>query len=76
MKPYAHGMLEVGDGNQVYWEACGNPDGKPALMVHGGPGSGWRPGAGRLFDPERYRLVLFDQPVWPEQAACQRPGHR
>lgn len=60
-KPYAHGMLEVGDGNQVYWETCGNPDGKPAVMVHGGPGSGWRPGTGRLFDLERYRLVLFDQ---------------
>jgi proline iminopeptidase len=60
-KPYAHGMLKVGDGNEVYWETCGNPDGKPAVMVHGGPGSGWRPGAGRLFDPERYRLVLFDQ---------------
>jgi proline iminopeptidase len=54
-------MLEVGDGNQVYWEACGNPDGKPAVIVHGGPGSGCRPGQGRIFDPERYRLVLFDQ---------------
>ena len=60
-KPYAQGMLEVGDGNQVYWETCGNPDGKPAVMVHGGPGSGCRPGTGRLFDPDRYRLVLFDQ---------------
>jgi proline iminopeptidase len=54
-------MLEVGDGNQVYWEACGNPDGKPAVIVHGGPGSGCWPGQGRTFDPERYRLVLFDQ---------------
>ncbi len=60
-KPYAHGMLEVGDGNEVYWEACGSPDGKPAVIVHGGPGSGCRPGQGRTFDPERYRLVLFDQ---------------
>jgi proline iminopeptidase len=54
-------MLEVGDGNQVYWETCGNPDGKPAVIVHGGPGSGCRPGQGRMFDPGRYRLVLFDQ---------------
>jgi proline iminopeptidase len=60
-RPYAHGMLEVGDGNQVYWETCGNPAGKPAVIVHGGPGSGCSPGQGRTFDPDRYRLVLFDQ---------------
>jgi proline iminopeptidase len=60
-RPYAHGMLEVGDGNQVYWETCGNPAGKPAVIVHGGPGSGCSPGLGRTFDPDRYRLVLFDQ---------------
>jgi proline iminopeptidase len=60
-RPYEQGMLEVGDGNAVYWETCGNPDGKPALIVHGGPGSGCSPGQGRTFDPERYRLVLFDQ---------------
>ncbi len=60
-RPYARGMLEVGDGNQVYWETCGNPDGKPAVLVHGGPGSGCHPGQGRTFDPARYRLVLFDQ---------------
>jgi proline iminopeptidase len=60
-RPYAQGMLEVGDRNQVYWETCGNPDGKPAVIVHGGPGSGCRPGQGRTFDPDRYRLVLFDQ---------------
>lgn len=60
-RPYAQGLLKVSDGNQVYWETCGNPDGKPAVIVHGGPGSGCRPGQGRTFDPERYRLVLFDQ---------------
>ena len=54
-------MLDVGDGNLVYWEACGNPDGKPALVVHGGPGSGLGTGNRRYFDPERYRVVLFDQ---------------
>jgi proline iminopeptidase len=54
-------MLDVGDGNLVYWEACGNPEGKPALVVHGGPGSGCGPGFRRNFDPERYRVVLFDQ---------------
>ena len=54
-------MLDVGDGNLVYWEACGNPDGKPALVLHGGPGSGCTPGMRRYFDPAAYRIVLFDQ---------------
>src|SRR3954465_4268393 len=61
IEPYDHGMLDVGDGNRVYWETCGNPAGKPALVVHGGPGSGASPGMPRQFDPERYRAVLFDQ---------------
>ena len=61
IEPYDHGMLDVGDGNHVYWETCGNPDGKPALVVHGGPGSGCTPGQRRGFDPDRYRAVLFDQ---------------
>ena len=59
--PYDSGMLDVGDGHQIYWECCGNPDGKPALNLHGGPGSGFSPGQRRLFDPELYRVVLFDQ---------------
>jgi proline iminopeptidase len=54
-------MLDVGQGNLVYWESCGNPDGKPALVVHGGPGSGCSTGIRRALDPERYRAVLFDQ---------------
>jgi proline iminopeptidase len=45
----------------VYWEVCGNPDGKPALVVHAGPGSGSLPGNRRVCDPGRYRIVLFDQ---------------
>ncbi|MCC8478982.1 prolyl aminopeptidase [Streptomyces parvus] len=61
IEPYESGMLDVGDGNLVYWEVCGNPDGKPALVVHGGPGSGSSPGSRRYFDPDRYRVVLFDQ---------------
>jgi proline iminopeptidase len=61
IEPYDAGMLDVGDGNHVYWEACGNPDGKPALVIHGGPGSGCAPDHRRYFDPERYRLILFDQ---------------
>lgn len=60
-EPYDKGMLDVGDGNQVYWETCGNPDGKPAVLVHGGPGQGCAPNMRRMFDPRRYRAVLFDQ---------------
>jgi proline iminopeptidase len=61
IEPYDRGLLDVGDGNLVYWETCGNPDGKPAVMVHGGPGQGCGPRMRRTFDPERYRAVLFDQ---------------
>lgn len=61
IEPYAHGMLDVGDGNLLYWEACGNPDGKPAVVLHGGPGSGCSASMRRLFDPRAYRIVLFDQ---------------
>ncbi|MGH3791757.1 MAG: prolyl aminopeptidase [Pseudonocardiaceae bacterium] len=61
IEPYEHGMLDVGDGQRVYWEVCGNPDGKPAVFLHGGPGSGCTPGHRRLFDPDVYRIVLFDQ---------------
>lgn len=61
IEPYQHGMLEVGDGNHVYWETCGNPDGKPAVVVHGGPGSGCSTWQRRLFDPNAYRIALFDQ---------------
>jgi proline iminopeptidase len=61
IEPYDQGQLDVGDGNLVYWETCGNPDGKPAVMVHGGPGQGCVPGMRQMFDPDRYRAVLFDQ---------------
>lgn len=61
IEPYAQGLLDVGDGHRVYWETCGNPAGKPAIAVHGGPGSGCSPWWRRLFDPAAYRIVLFDQ---------------
>jgi proline iminopeptidase len=54
-------MLDAGDGHQVYWETCGNPTGKTALVLHGGPGSGCSAGWRRYFDPGIYRIVLFDQ---------------
>jgi proline iminopeptidase len=61
IEPYRHGMLDVGGENLLYWEECGDPDGKPALVLHGGPGSGATPGWRRFFDPDHYRVVLFDQ---------------
>ncbi|OZI37168.1 prolyl aminopeptidase [Bordetella genomosp. 10] len=59
--PYAHGYLDTGDGHQIYWEQCGNPKGKPAVFLHGGPGSGCSPVHRQLFDPSRYNVLLFDQ---------------
>ncbi|TCM75390.1 prolyl aminopeptidase [Rhizobium sp. BK068] len=61
IEPYDHGFLDVGDGQRIYWEACGNRDGLPALYLHGGPGSGCSTFARRYFDPSAYRIVLFDQ---------------
>src|SRR5205085_11849619 len=61
IEPYQHGMLDVGDGHAVHWEVSGNPAGTPAVWLHGGPGGGSSPGSRRLFDPERYRIVLVDQ---------------
>ncbi|MGB5132529.1 MAG: prolyl aminopeptidase [Steroidobacteraceae bacterium] len=56
-----HGHLSVGHGHEIYWEECGNPAGKPAVFLHGGPGAGCDTRARRFFDPARYRIVLFDQ---------------
>lgn len=61
IEPYETGELLVGDGQRVYWETSGNPDGKPVVFLHGGPGGGTSPWQRRFFDPERYRIVLFDQ---------------
>lgn len=61
IEPYESGMLDVGDGHSIYFERCGKPGGKPALFLHGGPGGGLSPHHRRLFDPEHYDVVLFDQ---------------
>ncbi|HZH08920.1 MAG TPA: prolyl aminopeptidase [Microvirga sp.] len=61
IEPYDHGMLDVGDGHRVYWELCGNPKGKPVVFLHGGPGGGCSPTQRRLFDPTKYKILLFDQ---------------
>ncbi|MBK8999178.1 MAG: prolyl aminopeptidase [Myxococcales bacterium] len=55
------GRLSVSDGHELYWEESGNPQGKPVVFLHGGPGGGTEPKQRRFFDPARYRIVLFDQ---------------
>lgn len=61
IKPYAQHMLEVDAPHKIYIEECGDPDGLPILFVHGGPGAGCTSDDRRFFDPERYRIILFDQ---------------
>lgn len=61
VEPFDSGLLDVGGGDHVYWELCGNPRGKPAVVFHGGPGSGCSPFFRTLFDPSAYLAVLFDQ---------------
>jgi proline iminopeptidase len=59
--PFDQRMLDVGDGHRVYVEQCGNPDGVPVIVLHGGPGGGCSPAMRRYFDPAHYRIILFDQ---------------
>ncbi|UVS77246.1 prolyl aminopeptidase [Actinokineospora sp. UTMC 2448] len=61
IEPHDAGMLDVGDGHRVYWEVSGNPRGRPVVVLHGGPGAGTNPMQRRHFDPDAYRIVLFDQ---------------
>ena len=60
-QPYETGMLDVGDGHSLYWELSGNPDGKPAVFLHGGPGGGSSPKHRRQFNPDKYKILVFDQ---------------
>jgi proline iminopeptidase len=61
IEPYATGMLDVGDGHSLYWELSGNPDGKPVVFLHGGPGGGSSPDHRRQFNPDKYKILVFDQ---------------
>ena len=61
IEPRETGHLEVGDGHRLYWELSGNPDGKPVVFLHGGPGGGSSPAHRRQFDPARYNILVFDQ---------------
>lgn len=55
------GILDIGDGHQLYYDVSGNPDGIPALFLHGGPGAGVSPRVRRFFDPAKYKIVIYDQ---------------
>lgn len=59
--PHDNGMLKVSELHTLYYEECGNPDGKPVVFLHGGPGAGCNAKARRFFNPDRYRIILFDQ---------------
>lgn len=61
LEPFNKGMLKVSDLHTLYWEECGNPQGKPVVFLHGGPGGGVHPDHRRFFDPKTYRIILFDQ---------------
>ncbi|MEM7470682.1 MAG: prolyl aminopeptidase [Pseudomonadota bacterium] len=61
IEPFDQRMLSVGDGHRIYVEQCGNPDGQPVVVLHGGPGGGCSPAMRRYFDPTHYRIILFDQ---------------
>ena len=61
IEPYETGMLDVGDGHQIYWERFGTKGAKPAVFLHGGPGGATGPGNRRLFDPALYDVMMFDQ---------------
>jgi len=61
IEPFQSGKLRVSRRHEIYWEQSGNPEGKPVVFLHGGPGGGTEPKHRRFFDPRRYRIILFDQ---------------
>jgi proline iminopeptidase len=60
IEPYETNFISV-DGHEIYFEQCGNPEGKPAVFLHGGPGGGGSTSVRRFFDPDIYRIIVFDQ---------------
>jgi proline iminopeptidase len=61
LEPFDTGRLKVSPLHELYYEECGNPEGKPVIFLHGGPGAGLVPDYRRFFDPAAYRIILFDQ---------------
>ena len=72
IEPYDSGELLVGDGHRMYWETSGNPEGKPVVFLHGGPGSGTSPWQRRFFDPEVYRICLLYTSPSPRDLSTSR----
>lgn len=70
IEPRNKGFLKVSDIHNLYWEECGNPDGIPVVFVHGGPGGGIAPDHRRFFDPNSYRIILFDQRGSGQSTPC------
>ncbi|MBS0364180.1 MAG: prolyl aminopeptidase [Proteobacteria bacterium] len=60
-EPFNSGWMPAGDGHEIYFEECGNPHGKPCVILHGGPGGAINPTMRRFFDPAKWRMALFDQ---------------
>lgn len=61
LEPFASGFLPTAGVHEIYYEECGNPNGRPVVVLHGGPGGAVNPGMRRYFDPQTYRIILFDQ---------------
>jgi len=61
IEPFTTGRIDVGSSHSLYYEQCGNPNGKPVLFLHGGPGAGCSPGDRTFFEPQQYHVILFDQ---------------
>jgi len=61
LEPFASGWMQTDGAHEIFYEECGNPQGRPVLVLHGGPGGAINPGMRRYFDPQIYRIVLFDQ---------------
>ena len=61
IEPFAYGWMPTESVHEVYYEECGSPGGKPALILHGGPGGAINAGMRRFFNPDKWRMVLFDQ---------------
>lgn len=70
IEPYNKGMLKVSEIHTLYWEECGNPNGRPVVFLHGGPGGGVTPDHRRFFDPQAYRIILFDQRGSGQSTPC------
>ncbi|MFM6929411.1 MAG: prolyl aminopeptidase [Bdellovibrio sp.] len=70
IEPYNKGFLKVSEIHNLYFEECGNPQGKPVVFLHGGPGGGVAPDHRRFFDPKVYRIILFDQRGSGQSTPC------